>query len=59
MTKEELLAAKELANELEINGHPETLCVKAAQVMHRLIEENQRKFAPPHWEIKFNEQVGG
>ena len=55
MTKEELQAAKELADNLEINGHPETLCVKAAQVMHRLIEENQRKFAPPHWEMKFNE----
>jgi hypothetical protein len=55
MTREELQLAKELADDLEINGHPENLCVKASRVMHKLIEENQRRFAPPHWEMEFND----
>ena len=58
MTDYELKLATELANELEVNGHPEALCVKAAAIMRILIREH-KIYAPPHWELKFNEQTSG
>ena len=58
MTEYELQLAKELADELEVNGHPEALCVKVAAIMRILIREH-KIYAPPHWELKFNEQTGG
>jgi hypothetical protein len=58
VTDYELKLATELANELEVNGHPEALCVKAAAIMRILIREH-KIYAPPHWELKFNEQTSG
>jgi len=42
-TKNELIDARELAEELSTYGHPETLCEKASYLMLKMIEELERE----------------
>ena len=42
-TKNELIDARTLAEDLSTYGHPETLCEKASYLMLRMLEELERE----------------